>query len=167
MPSTFVEYVGKKNRDAIKELRTVKRILKQAGFQVGSHMHDKHEDPYLFVYNPGEAPEFGLRVYKLGGSDIYYRPQKKEKTHPWGEAKTLDIKGIFEDVRSDEKDDDKAAQKLIKAVGDELKDYFKANAKAEKSNKRGGDNSPLGAVAVRGSMDIGDYGNASYGTGKN
>lgn len=162
MASTFLEYVGKKNRDAIKELRTVKRILKQAGFQVGSHMHDKHEDPYLFVYNPGEAPEFGLRIYKLGGSDIYYRPQKKEKTHPWGEAKTLDLKGIFEDVRSEEKDDDKAAQKVIKAVAEELKDYFRSNAKAEKNNKRGNDGSPLGAVAVRGGIDMGDYSTTTY-----
>lgn len=166
MSTTFLEYVNKKQRDAIRELRVVKRMLKQAGFQVASHLADKSDDPYLFVYNPGEAPSFGLRVYKLGGADIYYRPQKKEKTHPWGEAKSLDIKGVYEDVKSDEQDEAKAAQQIIKIVGDELKDYFKANAKAEKNNKRGSDGSPLGAVAVRGNLDVGDYSNVSYGMGK-
>ena len=166
MTSTFLEYVGKKNRDAIKELRIVKRMLKYAGFQIESHIHDKHEDPYLFVYNPGDNPSFGLRIYKLGGQDVYFRPQKSLKKHPWGEAKTLDLKGIYEDVKSDESDDDKAAQKIIKAVADELKDYFKANAKAEKHMKKGSDGSPLGAVAVRGSLDTGDFSNTSYAMGK-
>lgn len=166
MSSTFLEYVNRKQRDAVRELRVVKRILKQGGFQVGSHLHEKHEDPYLYVYNPHDHPDFGLRIYKLGGQDIYYRPQKKEKTHPWGEAKTLDVKGIYEDVKSDEQNDDKAAQMIIKSIADELKSYFKANAKAEKQNKKGSDGSPLGAVAVRGSLDTGDFSNTSYGMGK-
>lgn len=166
MSSTFLEYVNRKQRDAVRELRVVKRILKQSGFQVGSHLHEKHEDPYLYVYNPQDHPDFGLRIYKLGGQDIYYRPQKKEKTHPWGEAKTLDIKGMYEDVKSDEQNDDKAAQMIIKSISDELKSYFKANAKAEKQNKKGSDGSPLGSVAVRGSLDTGDFSNTSYGMGK-
>jgi hypothetical protein len=166
MPFTFLEYVDKKQRDAIRELRIVKRMLKHGGFQVASHLHNKHDDPYLFVYNPDTSPEFGLRIYKLGGQDIYYRPQKKEKTHPWGEAKTLDIKSMYEDITSEEKDEEKAAQEIIKSVTDELKDYFKANAKAEKNKKGLANKSPLGAVAVRGSLDVGDFSNVTYGIGK-
>jgi len=167
MATTFVEYVNRKQRDAIRELRVVKRILKQAGLEVASHLHVKDDDPYLFIYNPNTAPEFGLRVYKLGGADIYFRPQKKEKTHPWGEAKVLDIRSMFEDISSEEKDEEKVAKQIIQGVGDEIKDYFKANAKAEKKHKQHmADKSPLGSVAIRGSLDVGDYSNVTYGIGR-
>ena len=167
MPTTFLEYVNKKQRDAIRELSVVKRIMKQGGLEVASHLHAKDDDPYLFIYNPDSAPEFGLRVYKLGGQDIYYRPQKKEKTHPWGEAKTLDIKGMFEDIMSDEKEEGKVAKQIIKSVSEEIRHYFKANAKADKDHKKGlADKSPLGAVAFRSSLDVGDFSNVSYGIGK-
>lgn len=167
MASTFLEYMDKVGRDAIHELKVVKRILKVAGFQVESHLHAKDDDPFLFVYSQSESPNFGLRIYKLGGKDIYYRPQKAPNKHPWGEAKTLDIKGIFEDVTSDEQDDDKAAEQIIKAVADDIKGFFKLNAKAEKKHKKGlADNSPLGAVAVRANLDVGDYSNVTYGTNR-
>jgi hypothetical protein len=165
MSSTFLEYVNRKQKDAVRELRIVKRILKQSGLQVSSHLHEMHEDPYLYVYNPNDRPDFGVRIYKLGGQDIYYRPQKKQKTHPWGEAKTLDLKGMYEDVKSDEQDDDKAAQIIIKSVGDEIKDYFRANAKALKTNKKASDSSPLGSASIRSSMDTGDFSNTSYSMG--
>lgn len=167
MPTTFYEYVNRKQRDAVRELAVVKRILKHGGLQVDSHLHGTDEDPYLFIYNPKTSPEFGLRVYKLGGEDIYFRPQKAPKKHPWGEAKTLQIKEIFEDVTGEEKDNDKAAQKIIESVCDEIKKFFKENAKAEKDRKRGlGDKSPLGSVAIRSSLDLGDFSNASYSVGK-
>jgi len=167
MPRTFVEYVDRKQRDAIRELKLVKRILKHGGLKVESRLHSPDDDPYLFIYNPDTAPEFGLRVYKLGGQDIYFRPQKAPKKHPWGEAVTLDVKGIFEDVISDEKDEGKAAQQIIKAVTEEVRKYFKTNAKAEKDSKKGlGDKSPLGSVAVRASLDTGDYSNVTYAVGK-
>lgn len=167
MAATFLEYVNKKQRDAIRELQVVKRILKHGGLEVASHLHAKDDDPFLFVYNPETAPDFGLRVYKLGGEDIYYRPQKKEKTHPWGEAKTLDVKGMFEDITSEEQDEEKAAKEIIKAVADQIRKCFKMNAKAEKDHKKSlGDKSPLGSVAVRSSLDLGDFGN-TYSTNVN
>ena len=69
MAVSFFEYVDRKERDAIRELKVVRRILKHGGFQVAAHLSDKGDDPFLFVYNPDSAPSFGLRVYKLGGDD--------------------------------------------------------------------------------------------------
>ncbi len=158
MGINFFEFVDRKQREAIKQLQIIKRILTRFEFQIASHLHNKSDDPYLFVYNPDSTTNFGIRIYKIG-NQMAYRIQRKEKTHPYGQARSLDIETMWDDILSDNQDDEGAAKELMQSLADELKDFFKKSAKAEKENRRNkGDRSPLGAVDIRGSTGT-DYSN--------
>lgn len=142
---TFFEYVDRKQRQVVRQLKIVKRILGQAGLQVASQLNFRHkEEPYLYVYNPNSDTKFGLRVYGVG-EELAYRLQRKEKTHPYGKPNRLTIADMWDDIKSEGKDDAAAANEIIKAVGDEITDYFKQSAKAEKKSSHVRmDQSPLG-----------------------
>lgn len=156
---TFVEFVGKKDRETIKHLKLVKRLLQQEGFQVASHLSHHREDPYLYVYSPDSTIKFGLRVYGIG-DELAYRLQRKEQTHPYGRAERLPIEEMWDDFKSDGAEDGKAAHKLIKAVGGELRAYFKESAKADKKARQLElDKQPLGGVD-----QVSVSGNSQYGT---
>lgn len=147
---TFLEYVDKKQRDAVKQLKIVNKLLKHAGFQTASHVGLKMDDPYVFLYNTDGTSRFGLRIFQIGGK-IAYRIQKKEKTQPYGKAYSLDIEQMFDDIKEDGKNNEEAVQELVKSVKDEITSFFKKSEKAEKEARRlqGMDSSPLGAVAMR------------------
>ncbi len=144
MPN-FFEYVDRKQRQVVRQLKIVKRILAQAGLQVASHLDFHHkEEPYLYVYNPNSDTKFGLRVYGVG-EELAYRLQRKEKTHPYGKPNRLIVADMWDDFKAEGKDDTAAAEEVIKAVGEEVADYFKQSAKAEKKSSHiKMDQSPLG-----------------------
>ena len=62
MSINFLEFVDRKQREAIKQLGVVKRILQHFDFQIASHLHNKNDDPYLFVYNPDATTNFPQRM---------------------------------------------------------------------------------------------------------
>lgn len=162
MPSTFMEFVDKKTRESIKHLDVIKRILMQSDLQVSSHIHSKKDDPFLFVYNPESSSgiNFGVRIYTIG-EQLAYRAQRKENTHPYGGPHSLDIEQIWDDIKADGKEDEEAAEEIVKSVAEEIKDFFKKSAKADKEVKRNkGEEGPLGSVALTGTGT--DYSNKVF-----
>jgi len=85
----FQEFVDKKEREAIRQLNIVKKLLESREMKVKSYL--KEDDPYIFLVNPLKNTFFdGVRIYKIGNS-LAFRVQKEEKTHPFGTAYPLDI----------------------------------------------------------------------------
>jgi len=130
MPNTFREFVDKKARESKKRLEIVEKILKKQGMTVGNFLSE--DDPYIYLKSTtGGLPFDGLRIYRIGDS-IAYRVQKEEKTHPFGKAYLLDIEGMYEDLISDNTDEEKAGKTVIKSVGEEMRNFFVKSVEADK-----------------------------------
>lgn len=156
---TFLEYVDKKQREGIRQLEIIKRILRTNDLQVASHLQTKLDDPFLFVYNP-ESGKFGVRVYKIG-NDIVYRIQKKEKTQPYGRARILNVEETYDGIKLEKKKDEATIKELINSIGSELKEFFKKSIKAEKEDRDDSDG-PLGKIGIPASAINGDYSNKVF-----
>jgi hypothetical protein len=126
----FTEFVDKKARETKKELGILKHVLGGAGLQVSDHVED--ESPYLFVKANTQDLSFeGVRIYKIG-SDLAFRVQKQEDTHPYGSAYSLSVETMFNDLLADEMDEEKAGKHVMEAVAKELNKFFEKSGKAEK-----------------------------------
>lgn len=126
---TFLEFTDKKERQAKRHLKIIKKLLESRGMKVADHLKD--EDPYIFMFNPSENVSFGgIRIYQIG-SQIAYRIQKEEHTHPFGKAYPLDIEEMFHDLMSDYHKPEEAGKKVVEAVIEEVKDFFAQSADAE------------------------------------
>jgi hypothetical protein len=92
----------------------------------------------------------GVRVYKIG-SQMAYRVQKEEKTHPYGKAYRSDLEEMFNDFVSDHMDEEKAGKKVMKTVVEELQKFFKASASAEEELMTGdfGGDDPMGKIVIK------------------
>lgn len=158
---TFVEFVDKKEREAKQHLKIVKKLLESQGMKVSDHL--KADDPYLFLFNPTEnnVSFEGIRIYKIG-STLAFRIQKEEETHPFGRAYPLDIEEMFNDLLVDHHKPEEAGKRVIKAVRDEMVEFFKKTSEAEKDlrNFEFDPNDPFSRVAVR-SNNM-DYSNTMY-----
>ena len=159
MGSTFREFVDKKGRQSKKRLGIIEKILKKQGMTVGNFLNE--DDPYIYLRNTsGNLPFDGLRIYKIGDS-IAYRVQKEEKTHPFGKAYLLDIEGIYEDLISDNTDEEKAGKTVIKSVGEEMRSFFVKSAEADKEVRAAEldrQTDPMGKVQLRSTTGT-DYAN--------
>lgn len=156
MSVTFVEFVDGKQRETIKQLEIVKGILRRSGMQVASFVQSKHDDPYLFLYNSTGSTNFGVRIYKIG-EQLAYRIQRREKTHPYGQAYPLDIEAIWDDLKSEGKKTQEVVEEIVKSVAEEFKDFFKQSDKASKELRQSANSEgPLGTVQVAGNMGT-DY----------
>ena len=150
MPTTFKEFIDKKTRHAKKQLDTLYKIFEKEGMSVSNHLED--DDPYIFLSSPGSRLSFdGVRLYKIG-NNIAFRVQKEIKTHPYGKAYSLDVEGMFDDLISDNMDEEKAGKEVIKSVVEELRSFFNKSAEAEKELRdteveKSGD--PLGKLVLR------------------
>jgi hypothetical protein len=127
---TFCEFVDRKEREGKRHLRIVKKLLESHGMKVTSHLDA--DDPYIFLWNPDKKISFdGVRIYKIG-TQMAFRVQKEEKTHPFGRAYPLDIEEMFNDLMSDHHDPDKAGKEVVRAVIEEVNAFFKGSKDAEK-----------------------------------
>lgn len=146
----FLEFVDKKQRDAVHQLKIIKQMLEQHDFDVDGYLDT--ENPYIFVKSPNSSLSFGgVRIYKVGDT-IAYRVQKDKRTHPYGKAYNLDLEEMYNDLLSDDMDPQKAGTQVIKAVINELKKFFENSKKAEKELQDmefDADKDPLGKVMVR------------------
>jgi len=149
MASTFHDFVDKKSREAKKQLGTVEKVLKQGGMNVSNFL-ETGDDPYIFLRNPQGGTSFGgVRIYKIG-SNMAYRVQKEDKTHPYGKAYLLDVEGMFEDLISDQTEQ-QAGEEVIKAIAEELRKFFSQSADAEKEIRQGEfdqKSDPMGRVTI-------------------
>lgn len=161
---TFVEFVDKKEREAKKHLKIVKKLLESQGMKVADHL--KADDPYIFVYNPGQNVAFdGVRIYQIG-SQIAFRIQKEENTHPFGRAYPLPVEDMFNDLMSDNHKPEVAGKKVIQSVTEEVKSFFIKSAEAEKDLQQtqfGNASDPMNKIAIRSTGS--DYSNLVYTKG--
>jgi hypothetical protein len=133
---SFGEFVDKKKRESVRHLELVKKLLEHTGMKVDNFLmtdEDDH-DPYIFCHNPAKSGSFdGIRIYKIG-NDLAFRVQKESKTHPFGSAYPLPIESMFYDFMADKDvDNKKAGQKVIDAVGKEVRKFFDKSVEAERS----------------------------------
>lgn len=156
----FVEFIDKKKREAKKQLKIIEKILLKNGFKVKDHLDE--DNSFIFVYNPEKSTFFeGIRIYKIG-DQIAFRVQKEEKTEPFGTAYPMSIEDMFTDLISDYQPE-KAGHKIIEAVANEVRSFFKKSALAEKEIRdKEFERDPYGKVVIR-SSDFGmDYSNLTY-----
>lgn len=149
---TFGDFVDKKKRESIRQLKLMKQILEHKGLKVENFLEsDQEHEPYIFCYSPLRNSGFdGIRIYKIG-SELAFRIQKESKTHPYGAAYSLPVESMFSDFLSDDGvDESKAGHKIIEAVSKEIKKFFERSVEAEKEdNKMQLDQEYGGGVLVR------------------
>jgi len=147
----FHKFIDKKSRKAVRELHTIKKVLEQAHMKVEDFT--QKEDPYIFLHSPDTNLSFdGVRIYKIGES-LAWRVQREADTHPYGSAYKLDIQEMWNDLLSDEMDEEKAGRAIMKTIVEEMKKFFKESGQAEKDlrsseiDKKYGD--ALGRVVIK------------------
>lgn len=157
---TFGDFVNKKKRDALKELRLIEKMLKRHGMRVENHLEDSDgEDPYVFCHNTSRDGSFdGIRIYKIGDK-IAFRVQKESQTHPYGRAYPLEIEQMFNDFLEDEDtSEDKAGKKVIESVVKEIRKFFEKSSEIERDERKSAFGDPtadgqpgggVGNIAIR------------------
>lgn len=152
---TFHQFLNKKDREARKHLEIINKLLESNDFKVKNHLKD--DEPYIFVYNPIKHASFdGIRIYKIG-SQLAYRIQKEENTHPFGRAYQINVEDMFNDILSDHSKPDEAGKEVAKSIVNEVKKFFEKSADMEKDLRIGDFDKvtePFNKVIVR----SGDYG---------
>ncbi len=134
---SFGEFVDKKKREAIEQLRLVKQLLEKSGLRVDNFLEtDSKDDPYVYCFSPSRNGSFdGIRIYKIG-NQLAFRVQKEAKTHPYGSAYPLPIESMFSDFLSDEEVDQRqAGKKVMEAVVKEIRKFFEKSVEAEKEER--------------------------------
>ncbi|RTK95761.1 MAG: hypothetical protein EKK64_05755 [Neisseriaceae bacterium] len=126
----FFEFVNRKQRESIKHLKLIKKMLEQSNVKVNDFLDD--ENPYIFVKNPlKDRLEFeGIRIYQIGEM-IAYRVQREKDTEPYGKSYLLDLEEMFNDFMSENVEEEKAGEMVINGVIEELKKFFEKSADAE------------------------------------
>ena len=135
---TFGDFIDKKKRESIRQLKLMKQLLERNGLKVEKFLDtDEDHAPYIYCYSPSRSGGFdGVRIYKIG-TELAFRIQKESKTHPYGAAYPLPIESMFSDLLSDDGiDEAKAGKKIIEAVGKEIKKFFERSIEAERDDNR-------------------------------
>jgi len=151
---TFGDFVDKKKRDAKHQLELVEKLLKKKGLKTENFLdREGGDDPYIFCFNPQKNTSFdGVRIYKIGNF-VAFRIQKESKTHPYGQAYSIQIEEMYNDFLTDKdaKPHD-AGKKVIEAVAKEIKKFFEKCQEAEKDQRRDDvekQKDPSGNIAMR------------------
>ena len=154
MHKTFEDFIDKKQRDSLKQLGLLKKLLEKNGMKVESFLESNEmNDPYIYCANPLGGSSFGgIRIYKIGDC-LAFRIQKENQTHPYGTAYPLNIEDMFHDLLSEKNIDKlKAGKQIIEMVGKEIKRFFEKSIDAERDERKGnveGDADKAGNVLVR------------------
>lgn len=145
----FSSFLDKKTREIKRQLEIIKDALTEQKVEVKGFL--KGENPYLFIEDPEHKMDFGVRVYKIG-SDIAYRVQREKDTQPYGEAYPIDIEEYFSDLISDMSEDD-AADKIKKALAEEIKSFFKKSSEASDELMSSGSDEGTGRIIISTGMN--------------
>lgn len=142
---TFSEFVDKKKRESIKQLKLVKKLLENQGLKVESFLEPSDDDNYIYCSNPSKSGSVGgVRIYKIG-DQICFRIQKENKTHPYGSAYSIPIEEMFHDFLGEKSDEIKAGKRVIEAIGKEIISFFEKSEKADRDYRKDG----MGDVIVK------------------
>ena len=143
---SFGNFIDKKKRDNLKELRIIGKMLQQHGMRVENFLEDDlGSDPYIYCHSPVKHGSFdGIRIYKTADI-IAFRVQKESKTHPYGRAYKLPIEDIFNDMLEDENvSEEKAGRQVMDCVLKEIRRFFEKSNEVEADiRKSDGDNDGL------------------------
>lgn len=150
----FSSFLDKKMNEDRRRLKIVRDIIAESELKVEEFLDDK--DPYLFLQDPKDELDFGVRIYRVG-SELAYRIQRTKDTQPYGEAYPLDLESAFADLVSD-MDEEEAADKIKKAVVEDLKLFFRKSSEAMDELSANGSDDGTGRVIV--SSGNGDISNA-------
>lgn len=127
----FRDFLNLKNREAVKHLKIVSRILEK------NHLHTEAfldvDEPYVFLSAKDRNLSFkGVRIYKIGDS-LAFRIQKENKTAPYGKAYPLSVEEMFDHMISEDGvDEQKAGEEVMQAIIDHFNKFFEASQQAEK-----------------------------------
>lgn len=128
--SNFKEFIGKKTRSTKRELNILEKIFKLNGFSTQNFIEENSEDAYIFVKsNTKELPFGGIRIYKIG-EHISFRIQNSEKTHPYGKAYKIPIEDLWNEIMTEDLNEEAAANEIMKLITKEIKDFFSKNVNA-------------------------------------
>lgn len=150
----FSSFLDKKANEMKRQLGIIKEIIAESELKVDDFLD--HKDPYLFVRNNEKGLDFGVRIYKVG-SDLAYRIQRRKDTQPYGKAYPLNLESGFADLVS-EMSEDEAAEKIKKAVVNDIKLFFKKSSEAYTDLLSGGKDDGTGAIVI--SSNNGDLSNS-------
>lgn len=126
---TFLEFVNKRKRDGKRHLHILEQVFKRSQLNVKPFLDE--DNPYIYLISPDENADFGgVRVYQVGDT-VAYRVQKRENTEPYGRPYLLDLEEMYEDFMMDDIKEDEAAKRIVEAVADELKRFFRKSKEAE------------------------------------
>ena len=109
----FLEFIDRRQREAIRHLKLVEKMLKKNGMDVRSFLEE--DEPYIFVKTTEDVSFEGIRIYEIGNS-LAYRVQKEPETHPYGTAYSLNLEDMFSDFMSDNINEDQAARKFMESA---------------------------------------------------
>ena len=135
--------------------------MEKAGFRVDTFLNEQFDEPYVYIYNPNNNTSFqGVRLYKIGDK-IAYRIQRENKTHPYGNAYSLEVELMYDDLVEEGEDPKHVGPKVMEMIITELRSFFEESAEAEKeryqSDDQGTDkDGALGKVHIRNPLG-GDY----------
>lgn len=133
---TFGEFVDRKKRESIRQLKLLKQLLESNGMKTENFLMENDDEPYIYCHNPVNTGSFdGIRIYKIGNT-IAFRIQKENETHPYGSAYQLPVEEMFHDFLADEDiDQEKAGKKVIESVAKEIRRFFDKSAEAESDER--------------------------------
>lgn len=153
----FRDFYENKTRQSIKQLNIIAQIVEKSGFKVDHFLGEQFDDPYIYIYNPNNNTSFdGVRLYKIGDK-IAYRVCREAKTHPYGNAYSLEVELMFDDLMEEGKTKpEDIGGKIIEMIAKELKSFFHESAKAEKPNISSDDSGIMGSVHIKNPLG-GDY----------
>jgi hypothetical protein len=150
---SFRDFYENKTRLAIKQLNLVAQVCEKAGFRVDHFLDEQFTEPYVYIQNPNQNTSFqGVRLYKIGNK-LAYRVQRENNTHPYGNAYTLDVELMFDDIMEEGKHKpEHVGQQVMEMVTKELRGFFEESAEAEKEQadrEMNGEKDGMGMVHVR------------------
>lgn len=151
MTQQFLEFVDRKQREAVKHLTLIEKLMQQSDMKVSAFLEE--DDPYVFVKSPDHRLSFdGVRIYEIAGM-IAYRVQREMKTQPYGKAYLLDVEDMFNDFMSEKMEEEEAGKKVVMSVISEIKKFFDKSAIAEQELTDGGQDG-AGIVLKAGGGDV-------------
>lgn len=150
----FSSFLDKKSNEMRRQLGIIKQIISGSELKVEESLN--HKDPYLFVSSNEKGLDFGVRIYKVG-SDVAYRVQRRKDTQPYGESYPLNLESCFSDLISDMKEEE-AAEKIKKAVVNDIKLFFKKSLEAHDELLSSGSDDGTGRIII--SAGNGDLSNS-------
>ena len=131
---SFVEFLDKKRRDEMEQLRLVEKVLRSKGLHTENHLDDL-DDPYVYCHSPQKGGQVGgIRIYKIADV-VAFRVQRESRTHPYGRAYLLEIEEMFEDLLADDTKPEEAAAKVANEVAVAVRRFFEKSSQAEQDER--------------------------------